>query len=310
MEMKRSSLAFMLIVLGVVWGLTIPLTKIAVSTGHKPPGLIFWQLVVVTLLLSVVAFMRRTGPVFDSRHLRYFAMLGLLGTILPNSISYLAVAHLPAGVMGIVIASVPMFTLGIDLGINSERPSYRRVLGVCLGAAAVVLLIGPQASLPEPEQAFYVLVALVAPLCYGLEGNYIASRSPPQADPVATLLGASAIGTVMALPIALATGSWVNPLLPWGAAEWALVISSALHALAYTGYIWLVGVAGAVFSSQIAYVVTVSAVFLSALILRESYSGWVWSALVLMIAGLALVQPRPATQSLQNPLVESGSGSI
>ena len=64
--------------------------------------------------------------------------------------------------------------------------------------------------------------------------------------------------------------------------------------VAYTGYIWLVGRAGAVFASQVAYVVTLGGVLLSALFLGERYSAWVWSALALMIAGLALVQPRRA----------------
>lgn len=53
------------------------------------------------------------------------------------------------------------------------------------------------------------------------------------------------------------------------------------------------------FASQMAYVVTVSAVLFSALTLSEIYSGWVWSALVLMLAGLALVQPRDARQPIQ-----------
>ncbi len=55
-------------------------------------------------------------------------------------------------------------------------------------------------------------------------------------------------------------------------------------------------IAGAVFASQMAYVVTVSAILLSALLLSEIYSAWVWSALALMMAGLTLVQPRGARQ--------------
>ncbi len=87
--------------------------------------------------------------------------------------------------------------------------------------------------------------------------------------------------------------------MPWQNAEWALLLSSLCHVVAHTGYIWLVGKAGAVFTSQMAYLVTVSAVLFSALMLSEIYSGWVWSALVLMSAGLALVQPHGARQPIQ-----------
>ncbi len=294
--MNRFRMAAVLVALGMIWGLTIPLTKIVVSTGHQPLGLIFWQLLIATVALSAISVIRRVGPVLNRRALIYFLVVGLLGTIFPNSFSYLAAAHLPAGVMGIVIASVPMFSLGIALGFRFERPSFQRGVGVLLGAGAVVLLIGPQTSLPDPGKAIFVLVALIAPLCYGAEGHYIAARAPQDVDPVMTLLGASAIGCLIAGPLALASGSWVDVFTPWGNAEWALLLSSLCHVVAYTGYVWLVGMTGAVFASQMAYVVTVSAILLSALLLSEIYSAWVWSALALMMAGLTLVQPRGARQ--------------
>jgi drug/metabolite transporter (DMT)-like permease len=295
--MSRLRSTSVLIALGVIWGLTFPLTKMAVATGHQPLGLIFWQLVFVTAVLCMISILRRVPPILNRRTLYYFLTIAVLGTIAPNTASSSAASHLPAGILGIVIASVPMFTLGIALASGIERPSFTRSIGVFLGVGAVVLLIAPDTSLPEPEKAIFVLVALIAPLCYGAEGNYIATRAPPSMDPVVTLLGASVIGIAIAWPLALATGSWVDLFEPWGQPEWALLGSSMCHVVAYAGYIWLVGMTGAVFASQVAYVVTLSAVFLSALVLNESYSGWVWSALVLMIAGLAMVQPRGAREA-------------
>ncbi len=290
--MSRLTLALSLIGLGVVWGLTLPLSKIAVSTGHQPLGLIFWQLVYSVATLSLIALVRRARPRIDRRVLIYFLVIGLVGTILPNSFSFLAIAHLPAGVMAIIIASVPMFTLVIANGLRIERFSIIRSLGVVIGAVAVAVLILPETSLPEPGKRWFILLGLAAPLCYGIEGNYIATRAPRGIDAATTLLGASIFGTLITGPLAVASGTWVNLFTVWGAPEWALMLSSLCHVAAYTGYIWLVGASGPVFSSQIAYVVTLSGVFLSTIILSERYSPWVWLALVLMIAGLALVQPR------------------
>lgn len=294
-----------LIILGSIWGLTIPLTKIAVSSGYRPLGLIFWQLVFVAVALGVITVFRHIRPVVSRRTLRYFLAIALLGTIVPNSVSYTTAAQLPAGVLGIVIASVPMFALGIASILRIERPTLGRSMGVLLGVGAVILLSAPETSLPEPDKGAYVLVALIAPFCYGAEGNYIATRAPPSMDPMVTLLGAAIIGIVISAPLALATGSWIDLAKPWESAEWALLLASLCHVVAYSGYIWLVGIAGAVFASQVSYVVTISAVFLSSLILGESYSGWVWWALVLMVAGLALVQPRGAAS--RQDIAGSGS---
>lgn len=290
--MSRLSSTLALLAIGLIWGSTIPLTKIAVSSGHQPLGLIFWQLLFSSIVLSAISIIRGVKPVLNRRTLLYFLVIGLIGTILPNSFSYLAAAQLPAGVMAIIIASVPMFSLTIANTLRVERFSLMRFAGVLLGAAAVSILILPETSLPDPQKAIFVLVALVAPFCYGAEGNYIAARAPREVDAVTTLLGASVLGTFIAAPLALATGAWVDLFEPWRASEWALLLSSLLHVAAYSGYIWLVSMAGPVFSSQVAYVVTLAGVFLSALILSESYSSWVWMALILMLAGLALVQPR------------------
>ncbi len=295
--MSRLSSALALLAIGLIWGSTIPFTKIAVSSGHQPLGLIFWQLLFSSVVLSAISVFRGVKPALNRRTLFYFLVIGLIGTILPNSFSYLAAAQLPAGVMAIIIASVPMFSLAIANSLRIERFSLIRSAGVLLGAAAVAILILPEASLPEPEKAIFVLVALVAPFCYGAEGNYIATRAPREVDAVTTLLGASVLGVFIAAPLAVATGSWVDLFAPWQAPEWALLFTSLFHVAAYSGYIWLVGMSGPVFSSQVSYVVTLAGVFLSALILSESYSSWVWMALILMLAGLTLVQPRAVARA-------------
>jgi drug/metabolite transporter (DMT)-like permease len=184
-----------------------------------------------------------------------------------------------------------MFALAIAIGIRLEPFVAHRALGVCLGGAAVVLLMSPGTSLPEPEKAVFVLVGLVAPFCYGMEGNYIARFSPPTVDPVVTLFCASIIGTIVTLPLSLVSGTWIDMPGAFSAPEQAIVTLSVFHAIAYTGYVWLIGRAGPVFSSQVAYVVTISAVMLSAIFLGEDYSPYAFASLALMLSGMMLVQP-------------------
>ena len=70
-----------------------------------------------------------------------------------------------------------------------------------------------------------------------------------------------------------------------------IVALSMFHAVAYTGYVWLVGKAGPVFSSQVAYIVTLSGMALSAIFLGENYSPYALASLALMLTGLMLLQP-------------------
>jgi drug/metabolite transporter (DMT)-like permease len=105
--------------------------------------------------------------------------------------------------------------------------------------------------------------------------------------------GASLVGAVLIAPVMLGTGHWFA-LSPFGTAEQALLALSVISALAYAGYVWLVAQAGPVFAVQVSYVVTICGVLWSLVILGERYPGGVWFALLFMLVGMALVQPRAA----------------
>lgn len=300
--MNRLTATFYLLIFGLGWGSTVPLTKIAVETGHHPLALIFWQLVLSSLLLLVIAWVVNVRLIWDQRHLRHFVVIALIGTIVPNGFSYWAAFHLPGGVLSLSFAAVPIFALLIAIGLGRERFKLKRAAGVLTGVFAVALITLPESALPDPTKAVFVLVALIAPFFYGVEGNYLASDNVPECGPIATLLGASLVGILLTAPLALLTGEFINPFNGIGAAEVALIASIALHVFAYLGYIWLVSRTGAVFSSQISYIVTPAGVILSALALDESPSRWLLLSLILILLALILVQPRKSSPNTQGDL--------
>ena len=283
---------FALLIMGAGWGITSPLSKIAVSTGHQPLGLVFWQMLIGAVLLGAIVFVRGGRLALGRRQITLYLAIAFLGTILPNAASYRAAAHLPAGVMSIVIAMVPMFAFPIALVLGQDRFSIARVVGLGLGLGGVALLVGPEASLPDRAMVAFIPLALIAPFFYGLEGNFVGKFGTAGLDPIEVLFGASVFGAVLSLPLALGFGHWLNPLGGFGAPESALVLSSIVHALVYAGYVWLVGRAGAVFAAQVSYLVTIFGVGWAMLILDEAYSGYIWGALGLMLLGMFLVQPR------------------
>lgn len=286
-----------LLLLGAVWGSTIIITKHVVSTGHQALGLIFWQLLVGALLLGVIAKVKKTPFPLSGIHIRFYMIVALVGTIIPNTFSFIAAVHLSAGLLAIGIATVPMFALMVALLIKSERFNAVRVLGIVLGAIAILLVLGPEADFSNKGLGYFMLLALVAPLFYGIEGNYLALKTPKNMDAMTTLLGASLFGLVICIPITMATDSWVNLNQAWTSVEWAILANSLLHVITYAGYIWIVAKTGAVFASQVAYIVTLSGVLLGVLLLGEQHPPLIWLALGLMIAGLMLVQPKKASGS-------------
>lgn len=280
-----------MLIIGLFWGATIPLTKVAVSTGYQPLGLIFWQLIIGIFILGFVLLMKGWRPSFTREKLIFYGLLSIFGTLLPNGFFYAASAQLPAGVMAIAIATVPMFTLAMALGLRLEQFSSKRVLGVMIGFAAMVMIAAPQSSLPDPAKAIFVLVALIAPFCYGIETNLIAAKTPKNTNPVSTLFMASVLGLIIITPLTWGLGHGIDIMQTWDVSIYALVAVSIVHSVTYVGYIWLVGFGGPVFGVQVAYPVTLFGVVLSIIFLNEGYSVWIWAALALVIVGLMLVQP-------------------
>ncbi len=289
-----------LVGLGALWGLSQPLVKIAISGGYEPIGMIFVQMLVATIVLGLVQFRRLGRLPIQRATLIVWVVIALVGTIVPNTASYSALKTIPAGIYSVLIATIPMMSFPIALAFGNEIFSARRLLGLCAGIAGVGCIVIPDASLPERAMLAAIPLAMIAPFCYALEGNLVARFGTAGMDAVQVMFGASAIGTVLVLPIASSTGQLQIPMTPYSNADIALVLASVIHSFVYVVYVWLVGRAGPLFASQVSYWVTGFGVLWAMLILQERYAGWVWVALALMAVGLTLVQPRRRLASSEN----------
>lgn len=301
MTRTSAGLIAILFVLGAGWGMTQPLSKIAVSDGYRHFGLVFWQLAIGAGLMFCLQTIRRRRLRLRPEHLKVYAIIALIGTVFPNSAAFEAMRHLPSGIISILLSLVPMMAFPLALMMGTDRFTWPRLAGLILGLCGVALLVVPEASLPQRAMIAFLPLALVAPFFYAFEGNYVAKWGTAGLDPVEVLYGASLLGAVVTLPLAIWSGQWIDPRPPWGAPDFALVLSSSIHVAVYAAYVWMVGRAGPVFAVQVSYLVTCFGILWAILLLGESYSGWIWISLVLIFAGVFLVQPRRAVADGQNP---------
>ena len=232
---ERGFLFAMLACLGAGWGLTQPLTKIAVSEGYRQFGLIFWQLAITAALVGGVALLTgRTLPLTRPA-LRCYLIIALVGTVLPNAASYQAAVYLPSGILSILLSLIPMLALPLALALGNDTFQWRRIAGLGLGLVGVLLIALPETSLPDRAMLAFLPLALIAPFFYAFEGNYVARWGTAGLDPVQVMAGASITGLVIALPLALLSGQWIDPRGPWERPDHALVLASVIHAGVYTG---------------------------------------------------------------------------
>jgi len=310
---KRLVLAYAgLLAIGAAWGLSAPVIRYATGAGFGALTILLVQSAVNVTVLGV--FLAATGRLrrlpLDGGHLRLYAVVGLCGIALPGLASYSATAHLPAGIISIVISLVPLFALPLALALGTERFSARRLSGVMLGGAAMALLIGPDASLPDPAAWVWVPVAALAPLLYAVEGAYVYASRARRADLLQTLWAGYAIGLALLLPLAVVTPGPLWPERISGLAVAGFLSSGFLGISAYAGYLFLLRNTGAVFGAQVAYTVTGMGIVWSMSLLGERYAVWVWVALGLLFAGLFLVQPRGVVSEIAADLTAGESNGV
>ena len=287
----RFNLTLILLIVGVSWGLTAPLSKIAVSTGHHYLGLLIWQIIIMILSLGLIQIFRKKKLPLNLNCFWRYVLVALLGTILPNSIMYKAYVHLQSGIMSILVSIVPMIAFLLVLVLQMEKFEIRRFLGVLFGIFAIILIVFPKLDLGYLGEVGWILLALLSPLCYAIEGVWINKIGIAKLDPIEIILGASILGFFILMPIVALNGYWVTPYRVWGPAEFAITLSSLIHSIIYISYIWLIGKAGVIFASQVSYIYTASGIGFSIILLGEGYSLFVWAAVILMLMGLMMVRP-------------------
>ena len=287
----RFNLTLILLIVGVSWGLTAPLSKIAVSTGHHYLGLLIWQIIIMILSLGLIQIFRKKKLPLNLNCFWRYVLVALLGTILPNSIMYKAYFHLQSGIMSILVSIVPMIAFLLVLVLQMEKFEIRRFLGVLFGIFAIILIVFPKLDLGYLGEVGWILLALLSPLCYAIEGVWINKIGIAKLDPIEVILGASILGFFILMPIVALNGYWITPYRVWGPAEFAITASSLIHSIIYISYIWLIGKAGVIFASQVSYIYTASGIGFSIILLGEGYPLFVWAAIILMLMGLMMVRP-------------------
>ncbi len=203
---SRAGYAIILALIGIGWGSTQPLGKIAASTGHPPFGLIFWQLVVCVLVLGALTLVRGKRLPLHRKALEFYVVVAFLGTLIPNYTFYVSVARLPSGIMSIIIATIPLMAFPIAMALGLDRFSLRRMIGILLGLSGVLLIVLPQTSLPDRAMVAFLPIAMIGPFFYALENTYVAARGTQGMDAIQAIFGASIAELVFCVCVSLVMG--------------------------------------------------------------------------------------------------------
>ena len=272
---------FAFLSVSILWGIPYFFIKIAVDDGVPPAFLAWARVTMAALLLGAISW--RLGLLSGLRgRWRVLGLYAVVEIVIPFPLIAAGEQAVSSSLTAILIASVPLIVALLALRFDhSERATGSRLLGLFVGFAGVIALVGLDIA-GDVAELLGAAAILVAALGYAA-GPMVLKRSLASVDPRALMAGALGIAALVLTPAA-----WIAPptsALSTEAVIAIVVLGVLCTAVAFVLFGVLIAEVGPGRASVITYVAPMVAVALGVAVLGERPGAGAIAGLLLIIAG-------------------------
>ena len=280
----------LLAVLSVLWGGSFFFNGAALR--ELPPlTLVLLRVALGAAILLPLLRMQGIGLPKGMAGWKPFVAIGLLNNVIPFSLIVLGQTYIPSGLASILNATTPLFTVMVMAAAGEEALQMRRVAGVALGLAGVIILRGWGIE-TRPGQGLGILLCLGGAFSYGFAA-LAARRLLKDAPPLGTATFQLMASTVM---MAVVAGAMEQPwhLSMPGLTTWLAVLGLAAlsTALAYIVFFQIIRRSGATNVMLVTLLIPVTAILLGWLVLGEPISAREIAGAIVIGSALLVIDGR------------------
>jgi drug/metabolite transporter (DMT)-like permease len=291
-QMNRRDWGIILI-LAAIWGAAF--VFIGVAVRHVPPLTYVWlRLTIAAAAMWTYLCLRGERAGLPRSIWPSILVLTLLNNVLPFVLIGWGEVHIASGLAAILNTTTPIMGVVVaHFSTRDERMSPRKLGGVLLGVAGVVVMVGPSLLSNVGSDALAQLACVVASFSYALAAVWARRYKAMGISPLGVTTGQLTAGAIVMLPLSLIVEQpWTLPLPPLGA--WAAIAALALlcTAFAYVLYFRLIARAGATNAMLVTLLVPPVAILFGGLFLHEALTPQDFAGFVLIALGLAAIDGR------------------
>jgi len=290
----------------VVWGTTYLGIRIAIET--IPPMLMCGiRFLIGGSVILTIAHLRGERIPRDRKTLANLALVGLLLLGMGNLSVAWAEQWVPSGIAALLVATAPFWMAIIEaFRRNGERLDLQGGIGMAIGFAGVAMLVTPRGAGAAWSTALLVGAIAVQFGSFAWQfgsayGKYNLRGVPLLAAAGVQMLFGGAFCTIAGLATGELARFSINPRT-FAALAYLTIFGSIL---AYTSYVFALAHMRTTHTSLYAYVNPVIAVFLGWLVLNEPLTWVSIVSMVVILAGVALVQTSRGRRAAITPITET-----
>src|SRR3954465_7864194 len=180
--------------LSILWGGSFFFNGVVLK--ELPPfTLVLLRVALAALMLLPLLWLYRIRFPVGLSGWKPFIAIGLFNNVLPFSLIVVGQTYIPSGLASILNATTPLFTVIVMAAAGEEALRLRRVAGVALGLAGVIILRGWGAE-TRAGQGLGILLCLGGAFSYGFAA-LAARRLLKDAAPLGTAAFQLMASTVM-----------------------------------------------------------------------------------------------------------------
>ena len=274
-----------LILLAALWGASYIFIRVAVP-ALGPFVLMGARVALASGALALYAFLLARGmPKFRSRW-KEFLIVGATNSAIPFTLIAAAEIELTASLAAILNSTTALFVAVVAAVWIGESLTIKKVVGLLLGFAGVVVLVGWD---PVPLNGAVLLAVgamLAASLSYAVGGVYV-KRTFAGVSPLAMTIGQQGAAAAILLPLAAASLPGEAPPLP--AALSALALALLCTAVAYLLYFRLIENVGPTKTLAVTFLIPVFGLLFGVVLLDEPVGLGTLVGFAIISYGVALV---------------------
>jgi drug/metabolite transporter (DMT)-like permease len=260
-----------MITTALFWGLSFISTKVILNTGMPPMTMALSRFLIASMLLYPLLKRLEPKAVLESLDKRQIVISGLLGITVYFFFEATGIRYTDASVASMIMASIPIFTVFLEIFYYKNKVSKAKITGVALSVLGVFMLIGYSISHGGNTKAFLGNL-LVLGACLAWVFYIAASRNlKTKYSGLALTTYQTLAGTVFLLPLALFESSQWVPITLIAALN-ILYLGIFCSALSYFLYLYSLSRLGPLVVSTYLNLLPVVGVIGGTLILGERIS--------------------------------------